>query len=182
MGERVRLIRQARLFACIGALLIPACSSGPTSPSDVDSPERPAARPASEAPSLSATLSAIIDLTNRERVANGLPAVRAEARLTNAAQIQADQMVRHNRMDHVLAEAQYPRPEDRLAAAAYIWQAYGENLAFGYADARGVVEGWMNSPGHRANILGPSFTEIGVGLTRDASGRPYYAQMFGRPR
>jgi uncharacterized protein YkwD len=179
----VRLIHQARLLACACALLLPACSGGPTAPSDVGNPAPPASSsPAPAPPTLSATLSAIVDLTNQERAANGLPALRAETRLTRAAQIQADQMVRHNRMDHVLAEAQYPRPEDRLAAAAYNWQTYGENLAVGYVDARAVVTGWMESPGHRANILGTSFTEIGVGLTRDGNGRPYYAQMFGRPR
>ena len=102
--------------------------------------------------------------------------------LTHAAQLQSDQMVRLGRMAHELPEGQYPRPEDRLAAANYRWQAYGENLAFGYPNASSVVQGWMDSPGHRANILGAAYTEIGVGLAIDGNGRPYYAQMFGRPR
>jgi uncharacterized protein YkwD len=127
-------------------------------------------------------VSAIIDLTNEERAREGLRTLRVEARLSHAAQIQAEQMARSGRLDHVLGEAQYPRPEDRLATAGYPWQAYGENLAFGYADARTTVEGWMTSPGHRQNIVSTSFTEIGAGYAVDASGRPYYAQVFGRQR
>ena len=127
-------------------------------------------------------LAAIVDLTNQERMRQGLATLRAEARLSNAAQIQADQMARIGRLDHVLPETQYPRPEDRLAAAGYPWQTYGENLASGYPDARTAVEGWMNSPGHRANIVGTAFTEIGVGHAVDSAGRAYYAQVFGRPR
>ncbi len=112
----------------------------------------------------------------------GLPTLRADARLSRAAQIQAEQTARVGRLDHVLTDAPYPRPEDRLAAAGYAWQAYGENLASGYPDARSVVEGWMDSPGHRANIVGTAFTQIGAGHAFDAAGRPYYVQVFGRPK
>ena len=60
-------------------------------------------------------------------------------------------------------------------------QAWAENLAFGF-DPAAVVGGWMASPGHRANILNPTYTETGVGFALDRSGRRYYAQVFGRPR
>jgi uncharacterized protein YkwD len=174
----VSLIRRsAARLVCACALIATACN-GPTAPSDVEG----VAGTGAASPGLSGALAQIVELTNQERARQNLPALRAETRLSRAAQIQADQMVRHNRMDHVMPDAQYPRPEDRLAAAGYAWQAYGENLAFGYNDARSVVEGWMNSSGHRANILGTSFTEIGVGLARDAYGRPFYSQVFGRPR
>jgi uncharacterized protein YkwD len=125
---------------------------------------------------------AIVDLTNQERMRQGLGTLRMEARLSRAAQLQAEQLVRAGRLDHVLPEAEFPRPEDRLAAAGYPWQSYGENLAFGYRDARTAIDGWMNSPGHRANIVGTAFTEIGAGHATDANGRTYYAQVFGRPR
>jgi uncharacterized protein YkwD len=161
------------VFAC--ALLASACH-GPTAPSDVEGVA------GAGSSGLSASLTQVVELTNQERARQNLPALRIETRLSRAAQLQADQMVRFNRMDHVMPDAQYPRPEDRLAAAGYSWQAYGENLAFGYGDAHAVVEGWMNSSGHRANILGTSFTEIGIGFARDAYGRPFYSQVFGRPR
>ncbi len=98
-----------------------------------------------------------------------------------AAQIQADQMARLGRIDHVLPDATYPRPEDRLAAADYHWQAYGENLAAGQRSPAEAMSSWMQSSGHRANILNTIYTELGTGYARDAGGRPYYVQVFGRP-
>jgi len=85
-------------------------------------------------------------------------------------------------MDHVLRDARYPSPSDRLAAAQYVWEAYGENVAMGQRSAAEVVSAWMKSPGHRANILNPRYTELGIGYALDAAGRPYYAQLFARPR
>ncbi len=84
-------------------------------------------------------------------------------------------------MDHVLPGVPYPSPPDRLAAVNYTWSAYGENVAAGQRSGTEVVSAWMNSPGHRANILNPAYTEIGVGYAVDSEGRPYYAQVFARP-
>lgn len=158
------------------AFLVSACS--PTAPSSTET----SAPPPAAAPPASPIVAAVIDVTNQERMREGLPALHAEARLSRAAQIQAEQAAQAGRLDHVLTDASYPRPEDRLAAVGYLWQAYGENLASGYPDARTVVQGWMDSPGHRANIVGTAFTEIGAGHAVDATGRPYYVQVFARPR
>src|SRR5688572_12431028 len=95
----------------------------------------------------------VIDLTNAERTRAGLSAVRASARLGEAARIQAEQVVAAGRLEHVLPDARYPRLEDRLDAAGYDWEIMGENLAFGQHSAAAVVNTWMQSPGHRANIL-----------------------------
>lgn len=84
-------------------------------------------------------------------------------------------------MDHVIPGAPYPTPKDRLAAVNYVWEAYGENVAMGQRSGREVVAAWMNSAGHRANILNPRYTELGVGYATDEAGRPYYAEVFGRP-
>jgi hypothetical protein len=78
--------------------------------------------------------------------------------------------------------ARYPSPPDRLAAAGYNWQAYGENLAFGQRDAARAVADWMASEGHRANIVNTTFTEIGAAYKTDGNGFPYYVEMFGKPR
>ena len=166
---------------CVGvALLVSACgSSAPSVGPDASSP-RPVSAPAS-APALS-VVTRLVDLTNVERTQLGLGTLHAEARLMQAAQIQADQLARVNQLDHILPEALYPRPEDRLAAAGYPWTTYAENLAYGPPDASGVVQAWMQSLGHRANILGANFTEIGTGYTMSPAGRPYYVQVFGRPR
>jgi uncharacterized protein YkwD len=91
-------------------------------------------------------------------------------------------MVALGQMAHVLPAARYPEPEDRLAAVQYEWLAFAENVAYGQSNPSAAVSSWMTSSGHRANILNSSMTEIGTGFARDASGRPYYVQVFARPR
>ena len=124
----------------------------------------------------------VVKLTNVERTHYRRTALRANPRLMHAAQLQAEQMAAASHMAHVLPEAPYPRMEDRIAAADYRWQMLGENVAFGQASAAKVVDSWMHSSGHRTNILNATFTEMGAGYAVDRSGRPYYVQVFGRPR
>jgi uncharacterized protein YkwD len=70
---------------------------------------------------------------------------------------------------------------DRAVAAGYPRnEAGGENIAMGYRTAADVMDGWMDSEGHRANILNCDFAAIGVGLARDSGGTPYWTQVFGR--
>jgi uncharacterized protein YkwD len=154
-------------------LLASACAT-PASPTEVPDPP--------EAGGTSEVANAIAQQTNAERSNAGVPALRASGRLNQAAQLHADQMARLGRLDHVLSGAQYPRPEDRLAAAGYQWSSYAENIAMGQTSAAAVMDAWMHSSGHRANILSTNVTEIGVGFARDSAGRPYYVQVFGRPR
>jgi len=130
---------------------------------------------------VAATASTVLELTNLERSRAGVAPLRENERLAHAAQLQSEQMGAASRMDHVLRDARYPNPADRLAAADYEWQAYGENVAMGQRSAEEVVTAWMKSPSHRANILDPRYTELGIGYAVDAGGRPYYAQVFGRP-
>jgi uncharacterized protein YkwD len=61
------------------------------------------------------------------------------------------------------------------------WSACGENIAWNYKDAA-VMDGWMHSSGHRANILSGNYTEIGVGIATNKRGEKYHCQDFGRPR
>ena len=148
------------------ALLVTAACAGPTGPDGLGAP---------------APISSILDLTNAERVRAGLPALRASSPLGQAAQIQADQTSKAGVLGHVLPNAPYPHPQDRLSAVGYQWQAWAENLAAGQPSAEAVVNGWMGSAGHRANILSPAFVEMGTGYAVDAHGRPYYVQVFGTP-
>ena len=127
------------------------------------------------------TVSTVLDLTNAERARAGLQPLRENGRLTHAAQLQCEQMGSASRLDHVLPDARYPRPSDRLVASNYAWEAYAENVAVGQRSGADVVSAWMSSPGHRANILNPRYTELGVGYALDGAGRPYYALVFGRP-
>jgi uncharacterized protein YkwD len=72
----------------------------------------------------------------------------------------------------------------RLAAFGYAWRGWGENIAAGYRTWHGAIVGWENSPGHRANLLNPSFREVGLGRAYDASSRygSYWVADFGTPR
>ena len=146
------------------------------------SPGTDTSAPASPSTVNSEVAVAIADLTNVERNRAGLAALTVSARLNTAARLQADQLASSQILEHDVPNGPYPSPPDRLAAAGYQWQAYGENLASGYRTAAEAMNGWMNSPGHRANIVNGNFTEIGTAYATDPTGRPYYVQVFGRPR
>ena len=164
----------ARYGLVLLAAVAAGCGSSNSGASDVQG--------APSTVSLTGETRAIVDLTNAERVRAGLAPLLPEARLVNAAQIHVEQMVRAGRLAHDLPGAMYPTLEDRLRAAGYSWQAAGENIAYGQAGAQAVVADWVDSPAHRQNLLNPAFTQIGVHHARDAGGRPYFAQVFARPR
>jgi uncharacterized protein YkwD len=150
-------------------MLVWGCAS-PASPTE--------ASPEAGEGSGSGITGSIVQLTNAERSKAGIAPFRASTQLMQAAQIQAEQMARLGRLEHELSGAKYPTPSDRLAAVGYRWQTYGENIAMGQPSAAAVVDSWMHSSGHRANILNSRFQEIGIGYARDSAGRPYYVQVF----
>lgn len=117
-------------------------------------------------------------LTNYERERRGLSLLTYNSKLRAGAQHHARNMATYNTMAHVLPQADLKTPADRLAHYGYNWRAYAENVAWNYADAKAVMAAWMNSPGHRANILSTSVREIGVGVRAGSNG-PYYCQLFG---
>jgi uncharacterized protein YkwD len=132
----------------------------------------------------------IITLVNQQRAANGLPALSVNQQLNAAAQLHTRDMVAISNifgpsvgMQHELFGTTRPEVLDRLDAVGYDnWTtsfAYGENIAEGYTSAADVMNGWMNSPGHRANILSSSFTEIGVSVVAAADGTLFFTQEFG---
>jgi uncharacterized protein YkwD len=164
---------RGRIVVVLMILVLPGCFS-PSSPDP-----QPAPAPAPPPPG---TATALIEVTNSERAKAGLTALRMNAGLMEAAQIQAEQVAAAGRLEHTLPEARFPQLEDRLAAVGYDWQLAGENLAFGQRSAAAAVETWMQSPTHRSNIMSGSFTELGAGFVVDPTGRPYYVQVFGRPR
>jgi uncharacterized protein YkwD len=145
-------------------------------------PSRPAARPTtppapgptSSAPAPAAGITAeVTRLTNLERAKAGCGALRIDSRLTAAAQAHSEDMVDRDYFSHTSPDGE--GPGDRAAAAGYPnWS--GENIAAGYPTAAAVVQGWMNSAGHRANILNCQSKATGVGY--DAR-RDMWTQMFG---
>ncbi|MEV6360193.1 CAP domain-containing protein [Nocardia asteroides] len=120
----------------------------------------------------------VLDLVNRERRAAGCAPVRTASKLQTAAQRHSDDMAARGFFDHVNPSG--VGPGGRIEAAGYTWRTYGENIARGQDTAAAVMTGWMNSPGHKANILNCGFTELGTGVTL-GSGGPWWTQNFGAP-
>lgn len=124
----------------------------------------------------------IVRYTNEARARNGLPALRASAMLMEAARIHAQQMAAQQQDAHTISGARYPTMQSRLDAVGYPYMQAAENIAWNQRSAQEVVTTWMNSPGHRANILDRGLTEIGAAMARSSKGEPYWIQVFGRPR
>ncbi|GGT71636.1 CAP domain-containing protein [Actinomadura citrea] len=118
----------------------------------------------------------VVSLTNAERAKNGCGALTVDSRLQAAAQGHSDDMVARDFFDHT--DPSGKNPGDRITAAGYRWSTYGENIAYGQRTPAAVMSAWMNSSGHRANILNCRFKNIGVGVTLK-SGTPYWTQNFG---
>ena len=123
----------------------------------------------------------VVRLTNRERKRKGIEELSFNSKLQKAAQSHTDDMDRTGRyLAHDSSDGRVLR--DRVDAVDYDWSYISENAAVGQASPKAVVQSWMNSPGHRANMLDPEIQEIGVGYAiDDVSGRPYWVQNFGSP-
>jgi uncharacterized protein YkwD len=141
---------------------------------------------------LARTRALTLCLLNEERAREGLGPLRSEGRLELAAQRYAAEMVDRRFFEHV--DAGGLDPQDRILMAGYpatnAWT--GENLAWGTGPEGSpveIVDGWMHSPGHRANILRAAFTEIGIGVAMDVPKRldadvdpgATYVTSFGGP-
>jgi uncharacterized protein YkwD len=120
---------------------------------------------------------------NAERRRNGARPLRAESQLDLSAQRHAEDMLARGYFAHESPSGTTVR--ERSRAAGYEWRAIGENIAFGQLSVKEVMETWMNSPGHRRNILEPKFTDLGTGLAmgkgKDGTYQIYWAQNFGAP-
>ncbi|MDX5563608.1 CAP domain-containing protein [Streptomyces sp. ID05-04B] len=117
----------------------------------------------------------VLKLVNEERAKVGCSAVSANSSLSDLAEKFSDDMAARGFFDHTAPDG--ATPWDR-AAAAGISGLGGENIARGQADAAAVMEAWMNSPGHKANILNCDFRTLGVGV-HFGSGGPWWTQDFG---
>ncbi|MGW3651269.1 CAP domain-containing protein [Streptomyces sp. NPDC000878] len=123
------------------------------------------------------TATEVTDLTNRERARAGLPPLATDALLTRAAQAHSTDMVVRAFYSHTGPDGS--QPWDRAATAGSTRRTIGENIACGQRSPAEVVEGWMNSPGHRANILKREFTHIGIGFAGGGKAGTYWTQLFG---
>ena len=115
----------------------------------------------------------VVRLVNEIRVKNGLSPLTQDWQLSRVARYKSQDMRDRGYFSHT--SPTYGSPFNMMKSFGITYKTAGENIAKGYGSPKAVVDGWMNSPGHRANILNKSFTHIGVGYV--ASGN-YWTQMF----
>ncbi|MEU9027273.1 sigma-70 family RNA polymerase sigma factor [Streptomyces sp. NPDC048383] len=150
-------------------------SSAAPSPTRSDPPTTKAAAPA-PAPAPQGVVGQVLALVNSERAAAGCGPLKDDAQLRSAAQAHSADMARRDFFDHTNPDG--ADPGARTTASGYRWSTYGENIAKGQQTAQAVMDSWMKSPGHRANILNCSFKDLGVGMQPGAGG-PWWTQNFG---
>ena len=150
----------------------------PTAPAEQETPAAQEPQtPAQQTQTATTTASAyereVIRLVNAERAKAGLAALSVDAALTRTARMKSQDMRDNRYFDH--NSPTYGTPFQLMKSQGIAYRTAGENIAMGYATPQAVVTAWMNSAGHRANILNASYTRIGVGYV--ASGN-YWTQHF----
>lgn len=122
----------------------------------------------------------LLELTNAERKKENLPPFKAAALLCKAAREHSHNMAKQEKLDH---ELDCKSPFDRLDSVKYNYQRAAENIALsaGEPSMADILKLWMDSDGHRANILSEKYTEIGLGLAKNDKGETYATQVFAAP-
>ena len=121
----------------------------------------------------------VIRLVNVERSKKGLQALKADWEISRVARYKSQDMINKKYFSHT--SPTYGSPFKMLETFGIRFSSAGENIAYGQQTPQAVMNSWMNSSGHRANILSPSYTHIGVGLAKNSSGVCYWTQMFTKP-
>lgn len=140
--------------------------------------EKPATPPTSSKPStttsdVNAFEQEVVKLTNAERTKAGLSPLQTDDKLMAAAREKSQDMQSNNYFSHT--SPTFGSPFDRMKALGIAYKSAGENIAQGQRSPQEVVQAWMDSPGHRANILNGKFTHIGVGYVKSGN---YWTQQF----
>lgn len=129
--------------------------------------------------SIKALESEVVRLVNIERSKHGLAALKENWELSRVARYKSADMAAKNYFSHT--SPTYGSPFRMMESFGIKYSSAGENIAMGQRTPQEVMNAWMNSPGHRANILSPSYTQIGVGFAKNQSGKAYWTQMFIKP-
>lgn len=110
------------------------------------------------------------------------PPLTLSAMLNHAALIHSQDMANKNFFEHVGSDGS--KVGERVTRAGYVWRTAGENIAIGPETAEAVVQGWLDSPGHCANMMSPGFTEMGIAyvVERKSEAGIYWTQVFATPR
>lgn len=147
----------------------------PEVPETPERPVRPEPPVETKIPGVSQEEQEVLRLVNIERQKAGLGAFTLSAELSNVARDKSKDMAHNNYFSHT--SPSHGSPFDMMRAYGINYRSAGENIAKGYNTAQSVVNGWMNSPGHRANILNSSFNTLGVGYYK-LGNTAYWTQMF----
>ncbi len=138
----------------------------------------PTTRPGSDA-GRGGTTAEVLALVNQARADAGCRALTANGTLNRVADTYAGVMADTQNLSHTGPDGS--SVGDRVTRSGYTWSSVGENIARGQADAEAVMDVWMKSPGHRANILNCSFREMGIDVDQ-GSGGPWWTQVFATSR
>ncbi len=129
------------------------------------------------------SVESVFQLTNDQRIKNGLSPLVADSQLNNAARLKAEDMFKHNYWAHISPTG--VQPWSFFNSAGYTYSYAGENLARDFDDSNSVVVAWMDSPGHRENILNGKYQDIGLAVvngTLDGVETTLVVQEFGAKR
>ncbi len=126
--------------------------------------------------SVSAYEKKVVELTNAERQKQGLKPLQIDDKLSKSAHAKSQDMKDKNYFDH--QSPTYGSPFDMMKSFGITYKTAGENIAKGQPTPEAVVKAWMNSEGHRKNIMNPEFTQIGVGYVE--SGNIWTQQFIGK--
>ncbi|MFC4322957.1 CAP domain-containing protein [Litchfieldia salsa] len=158
----------------------PTPKQEPAAPAPTEQQAAPAPKQETKAPAqtqAAGTISEferkVIDLTNAERSKNGLPNLQADTQLSGVAREKSNDMQKNNYFSHT--SPTYGSPFDMMRDFNVTYKTAGENIAQGQQTPEQVVQAWMNSEGHRKNILSKDFTHIGVGYQQSGH---HWTQMF----
>lgn len=122
---------------------------------------------------------AVLKLVNQERQKAGVEPLTLSAKLTDIANTKAQDMIDKNYFSH--QSPTYGSPFDMLKKFGVSFSYAGENIAAGQKSAEEVMESWMNSSGHKANILNKNYTQLGVGFKRGGQYGTEWVQLFIKP-
>jgi uncharacterized protein YkwD len=119
---------------------------------------------------------AIVDATNAERKKAALPELKVNEKMVEAARSHAANIAKQDILEHTLDGK---TAGDRVKEVGFRFRHTGENIAHNQKTTQEVLESWMNSDGHKANILSKDYEEIGAAVTKNDKGERYWVQVFG---
>lgn len=152
---------------------VPDAPEHPDTPDTPDAPDTPDTPDTPDSGTTSSYAQQVLDLVNRERAIYGLESLSLDDTLSRYAAVKSQDMHDNGYFSHT--SPTYGSPFDMMKSFGITYSYAGENIAMGYATPDAVVTAWMNSAGHRANILSSSFTRMGIGYVEDGG---YWTQWF----